>query len=303
MGDTILVTGATGAQGRALTRRLLDRGAPVRAVTRNPDKPAARALAAAGAELVAADMNDEASLRRACAGVHGVFAVQNFWEKGVGYQGEIEQGCRLARAAADNEVAHFVQTSVAGCDRAPDVHHFHSKYVIEQYLDELQLPRTFLREVFFMENFFEPVVGGSGKRAIDPSLTLRMLDGALRKDLSFHMVTVDDIAWFADDIFKHPQQYLGTKLDVASDSLTVDEMKAVYASVLARPAPRVPLPLRLTRLLNAEMGRQLDWNNRVGWHFDLAPLRQRHPGLTRFGDFLQARRTASRAGVGESAPG
>lgn len=294
MADPILVTGATGAQGRALVLRLLEQGLSVRAMTRNPDKPGARELAAAGADLVSADLNDEASLRRACKGVHGVFAVQNFWEKGVGYQGEIDQGCRLARAARDNDVAHFVQTSVAGCHQAPTVHHFHSKYVIERYVDELELPRTFLREVFFMENFFEPVVGSAGKRAVDPQWTLRMLDGALRRDLSFHMVTVDDIAWFAADAFMNPGENLGRTVDVASDSLTVAQMKAVYASVLARRAPRLPIPSALTRRLNPEMGRQLDWNNRVGWHFDLGPLRERHPELTSFRQFLLRRRDAAR---------
>lgn len=292
MADSILVTGATGAQGRALTLRLLDQGLPVRALTRNPDKPGARELAAAGADLVSGDLNDEASLRRACKGVYGVFAVQNFWEKGVGYQGEIDQGCRLARAAREKDVAHFVQTSVAGCHQAPGVHHFHSKYVIERYVDELQLPRTFLREVFFMENFFEPVVGGAGKRTLDPQWTLRMLDGALRPDLAFHMVSVEDIAWFAADVFMNPDRYQGRALDVASDSLTVAQMKAVYASVFARKAPRLPIPLALTRRLNPEMGRQLAWNNRVGWHFDLQPLLERHPELTSFRNFLLRRRDA-----------
>lgn len=294
MAETILVTGATGAQGRALTLRLLEQGVPVRALTRNPDKPGARELAAAGADPVSGDLNDEASLRRACKGAHGVFAVQNFWEKGVGYEGEIAQGCRLARAARDEDVAHFVQTSVAGCHQAPDVHHFHSKYVIERYVDELQLPRTFLREVFFMENFFEPVLGGAGKRVVDPQWTLRMLDGALSKDLSFHMVTVEDIAWFAADAFLHPDRYQGQVLDVASDSLTVAQMKAVYASVFARKPPRLGLPLALTRRFNAEMGRQLDWNNRVGWHFDLQPLRERNPELTSFRSFLLRRRDGAR---------
>lgn len=293
MTGKVLVTGATGAQGGSLARRLLARDVPVRALTRNPDKPAARALADAGAELMAADMNDEASLERACKGVSGVFSVQNFWEKGVGYRGEVEQGCRLARAAAGAGVEHFVQTSVAGCDDAKGVRHFQSKYAIEKYVDELGLPRTFLREVFFMENFFEPIMGG-GKKSIDPRWTLRVLQGALRPDLSFHMVTVEDIAWFAADMFINPDDYLGRTVDVASDSLTVSQMKAVYEEVSGKRAPRLALPFGLVRLGNAEMGRQLDWNNRKGWHFDLSPLRERCPELTSFRTFLK-RRSASDA--------
>src|SRR5688572_17246092 len=60
--DVVVVTGATGRQGRAVSRALLANGWPVRAMTRHPEKPAARALADAGAELVVADMEDPASL-------------------------------------------------------------------------------------------------------------------------------------------------------------------------------------------------------------------------------------------------
>src|SRR5690554_188173 len=158
MAKTILVTGATGAQGGALVPELIKRGFRVRAMTRNIDKPSALALKVLGAELVAADLDDEVSLQCACEGVYGVFAVQNFWERGVGFQGEIDQGCRLARAAKKQGVGHFVQTSVSNCDNAEGVLHFQSKYEIEKYIDQLALPRTFLREVFFMENFLEPVV-------------------------------------------------------------------------------------------------------------------------------------------------
>ena len=149
----ILVTGATGAQGGTLIPLLLEREFSVRALTRNPDKPSARALAARGVEVVAGDLDDTASLHAACRGCYGVFAVQNFWEKGVGYEREIAQGKRLADAAHEAGVQHFLQTSVAGCDNAGDVLHFHSKWEIEKHIRGLGLPCTFLREVFFMENF------------------------------------------------------------------------------------------------------------------------------------------------------
>lgn len=284
--SVILVTGATGAQGGALVRELLRRGFGVRAMTRNAGKPAARALAEAGAEPVEADMNDEASLERACRGVDGVFSVQNYWEPGVGYEGEVAQGCRLARAAKAAGVKHLVQTSVSGCDRAPGVEHFESKWAIEQYVDSLELPRTFLREVFFMENLFEPVLGG-GKRRVDPALVLAVLGGCLGEQTRLHMVTVEDIAWFTAEAFEKPQAYLGTTLDVASDAPTVGEMKRTFREVTGRRIWYPPVPLWLLRRFNAEAARQYDWNLDPGWDIDLEPLRLRHPGLVRFEDFLR----------------
>src|SRR5699024_6243859 len=75
MQGQILVSGATGTQGGAVARALLDGGHLVRAMTRNPAGPAARALAARGAEVVAADFDDADSLRRAATGVEAVYAM------------------------------------------------------------------------------------------------------------------------------------------------------------------------------------------------------------------------------------
>jgi uncharacterized protein YbjT (DUF2867 family) len=54
----VAVVGATGQQGRATARALLDAGMAVRALVRNPEKPAAQQLASLGAELVVADLDD-----------------------------------------------------------------------------------------------------------------------------------------------------------------------------------------------------------------------------------------------------
>lgn len=285
----ILVTGATGAQGGALVPRLLAQGLRVRALTRNPDKPAARALSALGAEVVAGDLDNPASLRAACEGAWGVFAVQNFWEKGVGFQREVDQGIALADSACAAGVQHFLQTSVAGCDNAEPVRHFHSKYLIERHIQAIGLPYTFLREVFFMENLFEPVVGSRGKKAINPALVLATMEGCLDADLPFHMVTVEDIALVSAGIFADPDKYLGQVVDIASDSLTVSEMKAVYRKVTGKRTLPFTIPLWALRLSNAEAARQYTWNNQVGWHFDLAPLRKDFPEMNTFEAFLRAR--------------
>ncbi len=79
----ITVFGATGAQGGGLARAILadpSSGFSVRAITRKPESDAARALAAAGAQVVSADMDDAASVRQAMAGAYGAFCITNFWE-------------------------------------------------------------------------------------------------------------------------------------------------------------------------------------------------------------------------------
>ena len=95
----IAVVGATGAQGGGLVRAILadkDGEFAVRALTRHPDK--GKALAAAGAEVVAADLDDQTSLERAFAGAYGAFCLTNFWEH-FSAEKEIAQATTMARAA------------------------------------------------------------------------------------------------------------------------------------------------------------------------------------------------------------
>src|SRR5512143_2614540 len=85
----ILVTGATGHQGGAVARKLLEDGFQVRALTRDQYKAASRNLAKLGAEVVGGDLGDRSSLDRVLKDVYGVFAVFTPFEEGVA--GEVRQ--------------------------------------------------------------------------------------------------------------------------------------------------------------------------------------------------------------------
>ena len=94
---TILITGVTGNQGGAVAQALQGTGFHLRGLTRTPDSQRAAALARRGIDVVKGDLDDEATLRRALAGVWGVFGVQNAAEAGV--EREELQGKRLATLA------------------------------------------------------------------------------------------------------------------------------------------------------------------------------------------------------------
>src|SRR5918998_36462 len=140
-----------GYTGGAVASSLLDRGFPVRALTRDPGKPEARDLGERGAEVVRGDLDDRSSVDQALEGACGVFSMQNFWE--IGYDREVRQGVMLADAAHAADVAHFVYSSVGCAYRETGIPHFDSKWEIEEHVRGLGLPYTILRPVFFMQNW------------------------------------------------------------------------------------------------------------------------------------------------------
>src|SRR5215469_7473978 len=146
---TILVTGATGHQGGSSLRHLKERGFTVRAVTRDPTKPAARSLTGARTEIMRCDLNDATALARALEGVQGVHSVQ---DSAPGYESEVHQGKSLADIANRLRINHFVYSSVGSADRNTGIPHFESKAQIETHLRNTGLRFTIFRPVFFMEN-------------------------------------------------------------------------------------------------------------------------------------------------------
>ena len=272
----ILVAGATGQQGGATAKHLLAQGWRVRALVRDPNKPAAQALAAKGAELAQGDLEDRASLDRALAGAYGAFSVQTFMGPD-GPVGETRQGNLLADAAKAAGVQHFVYTSVGGADRKSGLPHFESKWQIEQHIRSLGLPATILRPVFFMENLRSPWMGPrDGVLAI-----------GLRPATSLQMIASDDIGAFAALAFARPQEFIGKTQEIAGDSLTMPQVADAFTRVTGQPVRFVELPLEQVRSFNAEMGDMMAWFNEHGYSADIAALRRLHPGLLTFETWLQ----------------
>ncbi|GME51530.1 NAD(P)-binding protein [Neofusicoccum parvum] len=166
----IVVTGATGTQGSSVVRVLLQTGEwHVRAVTRNPEGEKAKALAAAGVEVVKADYDDEEAVRTAFSGAHAIFAVTNWWEylrKGFtqAQAGDIEfrQGVTLARLAAEvKTLEHFIWSTLPAADVLTNgecpVPHFDYKAKVDRHIREkipaLAAKSTFLFFGFYPSNF------------------------------------------------------------------------------------------------------------------------------------------------------
>jgi uncharacterized protein YbjT (DUF2867 family) len=263
----VLVTGATGKQGGHLVRELLERGHSVRALTRKPESPAAAALAERGVTIVPGNFDDEGSLERAARGVDTVFAMSTPFEGGS--KTETLEGINILRAASRVRVKHFVYSSVAGADRATGIPHFDSKFEVEKEIRRSGVPFTIVAPVFFMENFLADWMA--------PGIAQGSISLALPATRRLQQIAVADIAQFTALVIERRESFVGKRIDIASDELTVATAAAIISEVSGRPMAYTAIPIDALRQFNEDQARMFEWFDRVGYDADVVGLRSLYP--------------------------
>jgi uncharacterized protein YbjT (DUF2867 family) len=240
----IAVVGATGAQGGGLVNAILkDKKGPftVRAITRDPNSAKAKALADAGAEVIAADVDDEKSLAKAFKGAHGAFCVTFYWEH-LKPEKEIAHARNMAKAAKEAGVKHVIWSTLEDTrksvplsdDRMPTlmgkykVPHFDAKGEADGIFTELGVPTTFLVTSFYWDNFIHfgmgPKKGADGKLAITLPLGTKKLAG----------IAAEDIGKTAYAIFEKGAEMIGKTVGIAGGHLTGAQMAKSLTKALGQ---------------------------------------------------------------------
>jgi uncharacterized protein YbjT (DUF2867 family) len=257
MSKLVVISGATGQQGGATLRALAGKGFTIRALTRTPDSDAATALKALGAEIVKADLDDEASVRAALKGAWGAYAVQNTWTAGV--EGEEAQGHRFAKAARAEGIQHYVYASVASADRQTGIPHFENKFRVENTVRGLGFPSySIIRPVFFMENLPSPWFLNGDK-----------LVSALAPETMLQMIAVQDIGQYGALAFTDPR-FRNLELDIAGDAATMPQVAATLTKALGRPIDYLRIPMSEIRKNSEDFALMLEWFEKVGYDADIA---------------------------------
>ena len=253
----IAVVGATGAQGGGLANAILDdaeSGFAVRALTRNPESDAARALTARGAEAVRADLDDAGSLRAAFAGCHGAYCVTNYWEH-FSPEKESQQAANLASAAAAAGVGHVVWSTLEDTrkwiplddDRMPTlmgdykVPHFDAKGEADRFFKEAGVPTTFLLTTYYWDNLIG--FGAEPQRGEDGTLGFVLPMG----DRPLPAIAVEDIGRCALGIFRAGDELIGERVGIAGEHLTGAQMAAALSDVMGEPVTHQSPPFDVYR--------------------------------------------------------
>ncbi len=241
----IAIVGATGAQGGGLARAILsdpNGGFAARALTRDVHSEKAQALAKAGAEVVAADVDDPASLRRAFEGAHGAFCVTFFWAH-FSAEKEVAEAKAMAEAAKQAGVKHVIWSTLEDTrkwvplddNRMPTlagkykVPHFDGKGEANQQFITAGAPTTFLLTSFYWDNFI--YFGMGPKKGSDGRLALTLPMG----DKKLPGMAAEDIGKCALGIFRKGGEFIGKTVGIAGEHLTGEQMAAAFTRALGQP--------------------------------------------------------------------
>ena len=240
----IAVTGATGAQGGGLVRAILadpNGGFAARAITRDVSSDKAKELAKLGAEVVAGDIDDAASLKKAFAGAHGAYCVTFFWAH-FSPEKEIAEARNMAEAAKAAGLKHVIWSTLEDTrqwiplsdNRMPTlqgkykVPHFDGKGEANRIFTDLGVPTTMLATSFYWDNFI--YFGAGPKKGPDGVLALTLPMG----DKKLPGIAAEDIGKCAYGIFKKGAEYVGKTVGIAGEHLTGAEMAAALTKALGR---------------------------------------------------------------------
>lgn len=230
----IAVAGATGAQGGGLVRAILSDaggGFAARALTRDANSDKAKELAKLGAEVVAADVDDVESLKKAFEGAYGAYCVTFFWAH-FSPEKEIAGAGAMAHAAKHGGLQHVIWSTLEDTrkwvplsdNRMPTlqgkykVPHFDGKGEANHLFTDLGLPVTLLLTSFFWDNLIYfgmgPKKGPDGKLAITFPMGDKKLPG----------IAAEDIGRCAYGIFKKGKEHIGKTVGIAGGILTGAQM-------------------------------------------------------------------------------
>ncbi len=240
----IAVVGATGMQGGGLVRAIVnDKGGEfaARALTRKTDSDKAKAMTKLGAEVVAADLDDVESLKRAFAGAYGAFCLTNFWEH-FSPERELAQAKNMAQAAKAAHVKHVIWSTLEDTrkwvplsdNRMPTlmdkykVPHFDAKGEADRLFTESGVPTTLLLTSFYWDNLI--MFGMGPKKGPDGKLAFTLPMG----DKKLPGIAAEDIGKCALGVFKNGREYMGKTVGIAGEHLTGAQMAAGLTKILGQ---------------------------------------------------------------------
>ena len=264
----ILVTGATGQQGGALARLLLQKKHEVYALIRGTksESPKAQNLRNQGAKLVEGDLDKPDLLEQVMNGIDSVFLMGTFIEGGT--ESETRRGKMMVDIAKEKKIEHIVYSSVVNADKNTGIPHFESKYKVEQHIKNSGIPYTIIGPTSFMDNLLSYSLAGlqQGKLALPLSPSRILQQSAVENIVEFFALALE-----------RRNSFIGKRIDIASDEITGEQAAKVLSNELGRKIRYEQVPMEQIRQASEDLAVMYEWFERIGTGVDVAALHKQYP--------------------------
>jgi uncharacterized protein YbjT (DUF2867 family) len=253
--------------------------------------------------LVAGDVDDPDSLKRAFKGAYGAYCVTFFWAH-MSPDKEKAHARAMAEAAKEAGVRHVIWSTLEDSrkfiplddDRMPTllgkykVPHFDAKAEADQYFRDLGVPTTFLLTSFYWDNLIYfgmgPKAGADGKLAFALPMADQKLPG----------IAADDIGKCAYGIFKAGSPYIGKTVGIAGEYTTGQQFADALTRAFGRPVSYSYVPPEVYRTFGFpgadDMGNMFQFNRDFAREFcaarDLGVARALNPELQTLDQWVTA---------------
>lgn len=305
----IVVAGATGAQGGGLVRAIQadpGGGFVARALTRNPQSDKAKAMAALGAEVVKADVDDADSMKQAFAGAFGAYCVTFFWDH-FSPEKELAEVRLMIDAAKAGGLKHVIWSTLEDTrnwvplsdNRMPTlqgkykVPHLDGKGEADALFTNAGVPTTFLLTSFYWDNLIS--FGMGPKRGSDGRMTFSLPMG----DKKLPGIAAEDIGKCAYGVLKKGNELIGKRIGIAGGHLTGAQMAASLQQALGQPVVYNAVPFDVYRGLGFpgadDLGNMFQFKHDFEPYFcgarNLDVSRSLNPSIQTFDQWLAANKS------------
>jgi len=238
----VLVVGATGQLGSAITRKLIASGIKVRALARSAEK---LGQFAPTAEIAAVDLRDVRKLTEACRGIDQIVSTANN-NLGQGPNSptrtDLSIHQNLCAAARNAGVRRLMYVSARGVTQDAPVDVFRIKWYIEDAIRRSGVPFVMLRPSAFMETWVDEVLG---KGIREKGMATIFGDG----NNVLNYIAVDDVAELAAKILSRPDVFNETVNAGGPSNVSQNQLASLIERRLKSSGKRRHVPVVAMRLL------------------------------------------------------
>lgn len=246
MSNVLVVFGATGQQGSSVVNSVLKDSQlskiyKVRALTRDVSKPASKALQELGAEVIAANNDDKASLQKAMHGAHTAFVNIASIIARDGRDIEYKQGKLIADTAVAEGVQYLIYSGSTNCTKNTDGKLsknwiYDVKAEIEDHIRSLPIKSIIYKPGAFMQNFQTQSV----PRITDDGTYDTVSINAARTELP--LIDIMDTGKWIAGVLSQPEEYVGKELRAATAWYTSEEIAQTMSKVMGKTINHKQIP-------------------------------------------------------------